>query len=464
MFPVTIEQIARIIEGRLIACKSGHISPVGGSIDSRSIRPGEIFFALNGMNVCGADFISAAYAAGASCGVVADSDSGRLSTELPLIAVSDVAEALTKLAYWNRQQSRATVVAVTGSVGKTTTRRMIHAVLTQAGPCVQSPANFNNHLGVPLSLLQIAPIHKFAVLELGASAKGEIANLARIALPQTAVITRVAPVHLTGFESLQGVQQAKGELVRAVSTTGYVVLNGDDELVRSMQSWTRGRVVLAGETMGCDIRATDIRTENGHLAFCVDGFPFDLAASGRHLLFCALAAIAVGSRQGLDHRQIADGLKSFQPEAGRGRVYRSGELTVIDDAYNASPVSVQAAIQTLSEWRTSGKRILVLGDMLELGDDADQYHGEIGQLLAASNIDVTLFIGEFGPCISEGFSSVASNIGNRIEYFGADLGALVDQLRSEIQPNAVVLIKGSRGLRMERVLDALRQSFSSLEE
>ncbi|MFN8707710.1 MAG: UDP-N-acetylmuramoyl-tripeptide--D-alanyl-D-alanine ligase, partial [Planctomyces sp.] len=322
----------------------------GVSIDTRTLVPGDVFFALPGSHCHGMAHASAAQAAGASAIVtdsllqtdtgVSDSPSqmGRLQNQsqaVPVLLVQDSAAALTQLAIWNRRQSDALIIGITGSVGKTTTRQMIFSVLSSVHQGIQSPANFNNELGVPISLLRLTSDHEFASIEMGASGPHEIAPLASTARPEFGVITRVSPAHLEGFGDIDTVFRTKRELIESLPSHGVAFLNGDDAMVRRMQSSAPCPVVLFGETPDCDIRPEKVLYVEGVLSFEVHGFKYRVKASGRHLMCSALAAIAVGKQIGLSPLEIQSGLASFHPGSGRGSILQLPNWTVIDDTYNA---------------------------------------------------------------------------------------------------------------------------------
>jgi len=470
MFPCTVSQLLSIISGSGRSAEmNDHELVTGVSIDSRSVRPGEAFFALPGAKNHGFLFADDAVAAGASC-VVAEYAASELQperlqvarfqpadtfeTDSRIIRVPNVLLALQQLAAWNRQQSSALVIGVTGSVGKTTTRQMIAAVLDSQFCGVQSPRNFNNELGVPLSLLQLAPEHDFAVLEMGASRAGDIALLASLAQPEFGVVTRVAPAHLESFGSLDAIRQTKQELPQAVDRNGTVFLNADDPNVRSMGSATEANVVLFGLAEDADIRLGNLSSSEGVCTMTMDGTRFHFHGP-QHLITSALAAIAVGRITGISDAKIAAGLAAFVPDAGRGRIVQNAPWTVIDESYNASPASVQSAISGLADWRKPRHRILVLGDMLELGSDAHAAHYKIGQMLMSSAVDHTLVFGEYAESVAAGARSTGVTI-NHISVFH-DLTTLQTMLDCLLTPGDVVLVKGSRGMQMERVVYWLRE-------
>lgn len=468
MFDLTIEKLAELLNGQPSAECMADTAISGAIIDSRDAKHGNAFFAFPGQNGHGLNFADQAIQNGAACVITDRNSAAGLSAGVPHIAavpsieVKDTLEALQNLAFWNRSQSEALIVAVTGSVGKTTTRQMLASVLS-AGYCgTQSPRNFNNHIGVPLSLIQLEPKHEFAVLEIGASAQGEIRKLADIARPELAVITRVSPAHLESFGCLQTIQKTKQELVESLPSHGTAFLNGDDSLVRAMRGVSRAAVVLFGESSDCDVRAYDVRCDGGKLSFQVDRQCYQVSASGRHFLCSALASVAVGMHVGLSADQIQQGLSGFTADIGRGRITRLPNATIIDDSYNASPASVEAAATCLSDWTACRHRILVLGDMLELGAKAGDLHKAAGRAISQLRIDHILLLGQHAEDVAAGIleqdcpvSASMQRLQNRVSVF-RDRQLLLEMLDCVISPGDVVLVKGSRGLQMERIVQHLQ--------
>jgi len=468
-FPLTVSELAEITHGVLTDSRYGQQRVAGASIDSRTITSGDCFFALRGNRTHGVLFADQAVARGAVC-VVTDSAAlpartANIATFVPSLAALDSAEtdghiirvenavvALQLLGHWNRQQSGAVMMGVTGSVGKTTTRQMITQVLATRFSGVQSQHNFNNELGVPLALLQLKQEHDFAVLELAAGKIGDIAFLAEIVRPEFAVVTRVAATHLESFGDVDAIRQAKMELPAAVTDGGTVFLNADDPAVVSMSKSTSADIVLFGTSAAADFRATSIHSRDGICEFKVDAQSFQIQG-GAHLVTGALAAIAVGRIAGLSTSEIAHSLADYQPDAGRGRIVQRQPWTVIDETYNASPASVLAAIQTLSACVSARRRILVLGDMLELGPQAIRYHREVGRALENSQIDHALIFGEFADTVAAG--AIAAGVSaNRLSVF-RDIATLIAMLDCVLTAGDAVLVKGSRSMHMERVITSL---------
>jgi UDP-N-acetylmuramoyl-tripeptide--D-alanyl-D-alanine ligase len=429
-------------------------------IDSRKVRRGDVFWALEGERHDGHHFIPEAQARGAAACVA---DARKLKgVKLPAVAVDDTRAALGCFAAWHRQRCDALVVAVTGSVGKTTTRNMVHAVLGARFTGVHSPHNYNNDVGVPLSLLAIEPQHEFAVLELAASRVGEIGPRARLVQPEVGLITAIAPAHLAGFESLDNIGWTKGELLETLPPSGFAVLNGDDELVRRQAPRANCPVRFAGERVTNDIVARGIEVDHGSLRFQVDRSKFSVPATGRHFLTAAVMAVAVGREIGMSDEEIAAGLKAFRPAAGRCQVVRIGPWTVIDDTYNASPRSMQAACDLLRDWQGANQRVLVAGDMLELGPQSDQFHAEVGANAARAGVDCLVALGAQAAVIA----GTAKHTGMDAGCLGAcrDLDTLAVLLDCWLEPGDLVLVKGSRGMRMELVLERLRELAGSRKQ
>lgn len=485
MFPLTVSQLKTLINGRCLQGAATDQTVTGGEIDSRRIQHGHAFFALPGSQTHGFAFADAVINAGASCIVVDHSlpDSLRAHCQtsdrlrIPVIEVDDCRSALWTLATWNRSQSTAVLVAVTGSVGKTTTRQLIHRVLSSGFAGIESPASFNNELGVPLSLLLLEPKHEFGVLELGANAPGEIRRLAQLVKPEVSVVTRVAEAHLEGFGDLDGVRRAKQELVEETLSSGMVFLNADDDRVTAMSTAARSRVLTFGSQPGCDYRFCEVSQDSAGLSFRLDAHSYQIPAAYRHLTGNVAAAVAIGLTLGLTPDDIQRGLQSFRIPGGRGNVIPELPWTVIDDSYNASPASVIAAAKALSEQPTSGHRILVLGDMLELGPQSASLHYELGLRIARQPIDHVLIFGSFAEHLSNGIRAglapssddvtATSPKGQRVSVpidqrifenhvsVYSDISTLCTMLECLASTGDTIWIKGSRGSAMERVIKHL---------
>lgn len=428
-------------------------------IDSRTVQPGDLFWALRGERHDGHDYIRDALASGAKAAVIAERNHG--STTGPAIAVPDTLQALWDFAAWHRSQRDAAVIGVTGSFGKTTTREMIFAALSSRHCGLRNPRNYNNHIGVPLTLLELVDHHEFAVLELGASAAGEIEEMARLAAPEIGVVTGIGPAHLDGFRTIEGVIAAKRELIAALPLSGFAVLNGDDPAVRDMAKHAACPVIFIGEQEHNDIFAHGIEHEprpsgSGHvLRFRVERNDYELPVIGRHHVHAALAAIAIGREIGLSPETIAEGLRSFQPVDGRCRLHRVGDWHVIDDTYNSNPGSLRAACAVLRDWPGAGQRILVTGDMKELATETITWHSDAGRRAADANIDLIVAHGDLARHVVGGAKDAGMDAGRLADC--KSLEAVQTVLDCWLEPGDVVLVKGSRSMRMERVVEWLRQ-------
>jgi UDP-N-acetylmuramoyl-tripeptide--D-alanyl-D-alanine ligase len=429
-------------------------APVGRLVtDSRQIEPGDVFWALPGPRHDGADFAVEAAMRGAA-GIVAarpfEPWAGRWSLEVP-----DAMLALWETARWHRGALAGRVVAVAGSVGKTSTREMIHAVLRTQLAGRASPLNFNNHVGLPLSLLRVRPADDYGVLELAASAAGQIRELAELARPHVAVVTRIADAHLGLFGGMDAIVRAKLEILEELPADGWAVLPGDDVRLRGAVSGCRANVLWYGRGGDCDFAAGQIEHRGGMLCFHVDGAPIRVPVWGRHHLGAALAALAVGRIFGLSDEDIAAGLENYQPPPQRCRVWRHDDLTVIDDSYNASPCAMQAALELLREMETPGRRVVVLGDMADLGREAQRLHRRLGeQVVSACGADLLLAVGEMAPVVILG--ACAAGMPAHAALACRDLDELVAALDHHLAAGDAVLVKGSRKMAMEQVVQQLQ--------
>ena len=312
-----------------------------------------------------------------------------------VLQVDDTTQALQRAADWQRSCFTGRVIAVTGSAGKTTTRQMIDKVLSSRFTGTASPQNYNNHLGVPLSILRWQESDAYAVIEMGASARGEIAELCRLARPALGVITNIGTAHLGSFGGPAAIAQAKGELLEALPSDGLAVLNGDDRQLRRIAERSRAVIEWCGRSGDCDVMATDVRSADGHLQFVVDQQPFSMPVWGRHHLTSALAAIAVGRAFGLSVAEISQALSDFEPPPMRCEVSSFGAARVINDAYNSNPLAMRAALEVLREDPSMGQRIVVCGDMRDLGTEAPRLHRQTGdEVVTVCGADLLVACGE----------------------------------------------------------------------
>lgn len=419
--------------------------------DSRHVEDGQLFVALKGEHFDGHEF--AADVADRVCGMVVDHPIKE--SRVPQWVVADTTEALGQLALINRQLFAGPVVAVTGSSGKTTVKEMIAAILRESGEVLATKGNLNNQIGVPKTLFELSDRHHYAVIEMGASAPGEIAYLCGIAKPDVVAVTNVLPAHVAGFGSIEGIARTKGEIYRDVAESGTAVVNIDEPYAEQWRQSTVASVLSFSVTnTNADFYAGDVEADAfGCCAFTlvtpVGDSRVSLSLSGEHNVANALAAAACAFAAGADLEMITLGLQALQPVAGRmTRQQLPGGAWVIDDSYNANPGSVKAAINTLMKF--NGQRVLVLGDMGELGDQEAELHAEVGRYAAEAGIDQLLAVGPLSRHAVQAFGDDAAHFENK--------QALSQQLIASMDPNTVVLVKGSRFMAMEQVVQQITES------
>lgn len=454
MPPFSVAELVRATRGALVGGDLG-IPVTGVSIDSRTLAVGEAFFAIRGYRLDGHGFVGEAAARGAACLVVHHLPD-EVPFHTPVVLVDDTTRALGRLAAFHRARFPVPVVAVTGSNGKTTTKEMVAAVLAGLGPVLKPEGSFNNQWGLPLTLLRLGPEHRAVALELGASRPGDIATLAGISRPTVGIVTTVSSAHTEFLGSAEGVQREKAALVEAIPPEGRAVLNADDPLVFAMAAGSRAPVLTFGETGAADVRSVGraAATPEGLLVTIEAGGArrrVRLAFAGRHNVANALAAAAAGLAVGLDLEGIARGLEAARPVRGRCVWRSAGALSILDDTYNANPASVAAALETLREAAGGHRLVVVLGDMLELGALAEAAHREVGRAVAAAGAAEFVATGPLSGLAVAAARQAGLAESAHVESVEAVVGVLLKRLA----PGDRVLVKGSRGMRMERVVDAL---------
>ena len=458
-----LKRVLRVVGGRLL-CGPGDMRFDGIGTDSRTIRPGRLFVALRGERFDAHQFIGQVVAKGV-CGAVVeasqlrDADLDAMDAKgVACIAVADTTRALGALAAHQRRRVDIPVVAITGSNGKTTTRRMTDHVMAQGYNTLTTRCNFNNEVGVPLTLFNLGVQHRAAVLELGMNHAGEINRLAAICRPTIGLITNVGPAHLEFLHSLEGVARAKGELLAHIADGGHAVLNLDDDHVAALAASASCPVTFFGLSAEAHIRAQAVCATDQGVAFDLvmpsGRTRIQLKTPGRFMVLNALAAAAVGHLVGLRARQIRAGLEAFIPENGRLQVMQTAAgLNIIDDTYNANPASMMAAIDTFAGKREWDQGYLVLGDMLELGAQAPALHTSVGRCAARAKPAGIYAYGDFAADLISGAQAAGMSAGN---LFSGDKQAIAADLAGKIAPGDWVLVKGSRGMAMETVVEALQ--------
>ena len=428
------------------------------STDTRTLKSGALFVALTGPNFDGHDFVTGAVERGAAAALV----SRPLAVAIPQLVVPDPLAALSAFAREWRRQFSIPVIGVTGSNGKTTTKELIGAILSRLGACLLTRGNLNNHIGVPLTLLELTANHRYAVIEMGANHQGEIAQLAAIAEPTIGVVTNAGAAHLEGFGNLQGVAAGKGEMFQALPADGVAVINADDAFANF---WRENRVAERALTFGFE-QPADFMAHKVQAAGDANGFRIDfdlvtpmgtkaatLGLAGLHNLRNALGAAVAAFAAGATLDQIVSGFGAMRTVSGRLELKPAvNGAFLVDDSYNANPSSLKAGLDALRSF--GGVRWLVLGDMMELGDSADELHAEVGRYARDSGITRLLAVGPRSRFAVEAF-------GRGAQWF-ADVEALVADAKSTLAPNVAVLIKGSRANRLERVAAALSAAPSAV--
>ena len=425
---------------------------LGYSIDSRTVRKGDLFFAVKGERLDGHDFVTDALEKGAVAAVVRKDELQRNKRKSNLLAVDDTLTALQTLAGAVRKLWGNPVIGVTGSAGKTTTKEAIAHVLGTKFRVLKSEGNFNNHFGLPLMLLKLEQKHDLAVIEMGMSHAGEIRALAKIAQPEIGVVTNVAPVHLEFFDSLAGVARAKYELIESLSADGTAVLNADDDYVSQFGRDFKGKVKTYGIAASADVRAENIQTKGP------EGSEFDVVIGsarehahlpliGTHNVLNALAAVAVGVERGLKHAEAVAALATLAAADKRGQVLQVGNITVINDCYNSNPKALEAMVDALATMAAK-RRIVVAGEMLELGPEGEEMHRRAGEHMAEKKIDVLLGVRGLARQMVES----ANHGGTRAEFVAAPEEA-GEWLAREARNGDVILLKASRGVKLEKALE-----------
>jgi len=437
----------------------------GVSIDTRADCSGKLFFALRGNRHDGHDYVEDAIGGGAR-GIVVEErwvrGGGVVSGDVPVFIVDDTLKALQRLATEYRKKISPGVIAITGSTGKTTTKEFVFSVLSIRYRVHATPGNLNNHIGLPLTILQMVGNEELLVTEMGASSRGEIKRLCEIAAPQLGAITNIAEAALEFVKTLKGVARAKAELVENLAGDGTAILPADSEFFDYLKERSTAPVISFGYVDTSDYRVSSVEVVQGRCRFKVNGTQLEIPFPGRHNILNAAVAFVVGKLFKLSDDEIARGIKSAKQVKGRGEVMEIGGITIIDDTYNSNPASLKAAVEMLMDMEIEGARWVVLGDMLELGEESKSLHQEAGVLCGKAGIDGLLTIGDETVELNRA-AATQRKAPPVISHF-LDPVKLARFLNEHIKPGDCVLVKGSRGMKMEVVIEELKSLRSDQRE
>ena len=443
---MTIRRAVQICGGELLG-RGGFDTELGKVvIDSRAVEPGDFFVAYKGERADGHDYISAAFDRGAVCCLAQRVPEGETR---PILLVPDVQAALEQICAEYRRDLRLPVIGITGSVGKTSAKEMISAVLSQRLNVLKTDKNLNNQIGVPMTISRIRPEHQAAVVEMGISGFGEMSCLAQIARPDMAVFTLIGHAHLEFLHDLDGVLKAKTEMLDYMADDAPVVINGDDEKLRGLKC--RQRKISFGLGGNCDVRAEKISHSPTGETLCdivwgARRIPARINAYGQHMIYAALEGAAVGMLMGLSDGEIIRGIAAFETVGRRAAVTDTGYMTLIDDSYNANPDSVKCGIDSLM--KMPGRHVCILGDMLELGEDSGEMHCDVGRYAAEKGAELVLTSGPLSAETCRGAGERGRHFDTREE--------LVQALPGLIKKGDAVLVKASLGSRFDRISEALK--------
>lgn len=448
---LSIREVVTACRGRLI-CGDDEVVISGVSTDTRTIEPGMLFIPIRGENFDGHKFIDKAIENGAAA--VLTELGGEYS--VPAVRVEDTRRAMGRLASYYLNKLNIPTVAITGSVGKTTTKDMVASVLAKRYNVYKTQGNLNNDIGVPLTVFALKPYHTAAVIEMGMNHFGEISYLTSIVKPDVALITNVGVSHIENLGSREGILKAKCEIFEGLKSDGTAIVNGDDDMLSTLRGNLKG-LVMFGTNTSLDWYADNIRERGLEGIDCtIHGngssvcFDVSISVPGRHMVLNALAAAAAGYALGMSAEEIKAGIEDFKPTKMRMDIIHSGDLTIINDAYNSNPVSAMAAVDVLAA--EEGVRCAVLGDMFELGSFAPKLHYELGEYTAKKGIDIIVAVGELSRELYEG----AKQVRNKNVYYFKTQEDFLENIDSIIHGKMTVLVKASRGMKFEKTTEKLR--------
>ncbi len=452
---VNIRHAARAMGGEVLRCDGDELVK-SVSTDTRTINEGALFFALSGERFDGHKFAADAVTKGAVCCVV-NEDKEEVKG-LPVIVVEDTHKALRDFAAYYRRKFQIPVIGVTGSVGKTSTKEMIASVLRQKYQTHITKGNFNNEIGLPLTVFDLADEDEMMVLEMGMSGFGEISRLTQIAKPDTAVITNIGLSHIEHLGSREGIKQAKFEIMEGLQMDGTMILNGDDDMLWDARGEIEYETLYYGiKNKNCDLCVSELRTYSDGTEFSckIDSemHKFAVGVPGEHHVYNALAAILTGLKYNLSLEEIKKGIRMFVPSGLRQTLITYPEYQVIRDCYNASPASMKSGLEVLSLTQSQGRRVACLADMLELGEVSEDAHRTVGKLVVQYGADCLIVVGNEAKFIAEGAIQAGMN---SADVFAFDSnGALIEKMPSLLKKQDLILVKGSRGMHLEEIADAI---------
>lgn len=456
---MTLQNIANACHGQLVCKKEQEqINITGAVLDSRKVEEGYLFFATKGEKVDGHSFIPQVAEKKAACVVC---EKAPENVEIPYILVEDSFVALKKIATFYRENLTIPVVGITGSVGKTSTKEMISSVLSTRYNVLKTEGNFNNEVGLPLTILRIRDEHKVAVVEMGINHFGEMHRLSEIAKPDICVITNIGQCHLEFLGSREGILKAKSEIFDFMNPEGYVCINGDDDMLSTIKEVHGHKPVTYGMTMKNDVYVTSV-TSKGILGSDAsvylndETFDVNISLPGEHMVMNALAAACVGDLLGLKQEEIAEGIANAKPVGGRSNLIVLENRMVLDDCYNANPVSMKAAIDLLNLANT--RKVAILGDMFELGEGQEKMHSEIGTYAVDKGIDVLVCVGELSKNMYEAAVKARTDISKDIQIrYMRDTQEAIEKIDTILEKGDTILVKASHGMDFAKVVRALQE-------
>ncbi len=457
----TLEDIARATRGKLIATGNPSASTI--TIDTRKLAQGDLFVAIKGAHFDGHEFLGDAKAIGAVGAVI--QRGSRVPEGLAVVEVEDTERALGDIAMWWRNQFTVPCVAITGSNGKSTTKEMTAAVTGALGSVLKTEGNFNNLIGLPLTIFRWDESHRVAILEMGMNAPGEIARLATIARPDVGLVTNVTAAHLERLHSVEAVARAKGELFEAMEARALAVVNAEDPWVREVAKAHQGKTLTYGMQNDCDVRFLHMVSEgldHTTVAISVRGRELNVAlpVPGAHNVMNAMAAIAIGLALKIDPAEAAERIAAFKPMGMRfERIQLMNGTRMVNDCYNANPESMRAAFRTVGAAQRAGRFLAALGDMLELGEASPSLHEQLGRDAVRFGVEHLFVTGDFAEAVAQGARAEGLADSSIIVCEDADqMGRLVGE---ELHAGDVLLVKGSRGMRLERVVERLKNEIGT---